>query len=76
MHSSKDVYPAIILSTFQCTVSKNGHTHNSNVVVFTAKMSSCARVCVCVCVCVTILGDQDLLFIDLQETQKQMQLWA
>ena len=71
---TKDVYPAIILSTFQCTVSENGHTHNSNLVVFTAKMSSC--VCVYVCVCVTILGDQDLLFIDLQETQKQMQLWA
>ena len=88
MHSSKDVYPAIILSTFQCTVFKNGHTHNSNLVVFTAKMSSCVCVCVCVCVCacvracmracvrVTILRDRDLLFIDLQETQKQMQLWA
>ena len=80
MHSSKDVYPAIILSTFQCTVFKNGHTHNSNLVVFTAKMSSCVcvRVCACVraCVRVTILRDQDLLFIDLQETQKQMQLWA
>ena len=66
MHSSKDVYPAIILSTFQCKVSKNGHTHNSNLLVFTARMSSC--------MCVTIPGHQDLFFIDLQEIQKQMRL--
>ena len=41
MHSSKDVYPAIILLTFQCTVSKNCHTHHSNLVVFTARMFFC-----------------------------------
>ena len=49
-------------------VPKNGHMHNSNLLVFTARMSSC--------MCVTILGHQDLLFIDLQEIQKQMRLWV
>ena len=49
-------------------VPKNGHTYNSNLIVFTARMSSC--------MCVTILGHQDLLFIDLQEIQKQMRLWV
>ena len=38
-------------------VPKNGHTRNSNLLVFTAKI---------------ILGDQDLLFIDLQETDATM----
>ena len=54
MHSSKDAYPAILLSTFKCTVSKNGHTHKSSLVVFTAKMYSCVCLCVCVCVCVCV----------------------
>ena len=66
MHCSKDVYPAIIILTFQCAVSKNDHTHHNNLEVFTAKMFLCVHV--------TILGHQDLLFIDLQEIQKQMQL--
>ena len=68
INSSKDVYPAIIFLTFECTVSKNGHTHHNSLVVFTARMFSCVRV--------TILEHQDLLFIDLHEIQKQMRPWV
>ena len=50
------------------TVPKNGHSHNSNLLVFTARMSSC--------MCVTILEHQDLLFIDLHEIQKHIRLWV
>ena len=57
----------LLFQTFS-VVPKNRHTHNSNLLVFTARMSSC--------MCVTILEHQDLLFIDLHEIQKQIRLWV
>ena len=47
-------------------MSKNGHTHHNNLVVFIARIF--------LCMCETIHGHQNLLLTDSQEIQRQMQL--